>query len=286
MTVSSILSRRAWLALAASGSLAACSPVLGTLNLVSGGQSEGTRLDRPYGPDPRHRYDLYGDADSSVPLVVFIHGGGWDSLSKDQFAFVGNALVAQGFSAALINYRLGPNTPFPGFVFDAARAVALLRKDTGRRVVLMGHSAGAHIAALVTLDPRYLAAFGTTPCEAVAGFAGLAGPYDFLPLTEERYKAIFPANTRPQSQPINFVGGPHPPILLAHGLDDATVEPDETRRLAAALRRAGGEVETLLLEEVDHTDIIGAYGPGLSRLAPIREPVAAFIERIGNDAGC
>ena len=251
--------------------------VTSVLNVASGGRT--AQRDVPYGSGPRQVYDLY-PAKEDGPVLVFVHGGSWDTGSKELYPFVGNYLAGHGITTAIINYRLGPVPPFPAFVEDAARAVSVIRRDVagGKKVVLMGHSAGAQIAALVAYDPRYLSAFGTSPCEAVAGFVGLAGPYDFLPLVEERYKRIFPAATRAQSQPLNFARGRHPPSLLLHGTDDRVVEAKDTTVMAAALRAAGNRVEARLLPGVSHTDIVGAFGPVLSFLAPVREPVLRFAK--------
>ena len=131
---------------------------------------------------------------------------------------------------AVPDYRLYPQVRFPAFIEDGAEAVArardVLARIEGRRrpIVLMGHSAGAQIAALLALDERHLREAGLRACEAVAGMIGLAGPYDFLPLQEERYRRIFPEASRAASQPIAFADANDPPLLLVAGTADETVD--------------------------------------------------------------
>ena len=248
------------------------------LNALSGGRPQAAEADIAYGPLPRHRYDLYRAESADAPVAIFFHGGGWDSGSKDRFAFVGRGLAALGITAALPNYRLGPEPPFPAFMEDAALALDAIRRDVaeGRRVVVIGHSAGAHIAALLALDEHYLEAAGTTPCEAIAGWIGLAGPYDFLPLNEDRYRAIFPEATRSESQPVSFAAGPAPDALLLHGTTDETVHAEDSVILADRLGAEGNTARLMLLEGIDHRAIIAALGRGLGWMAPVREPIAAF----------
>ena len=270
---------------AVAAGLVALVPITSVLNLLSGGPP--AVRDVAYGPDPRQRYDVYA-AGPDAPVVVFVHGGSWDTGSKAMYRFVGNALRKAGFLAVVVEYRLAPQAVFPGFVEDAAAALAKVRAEVadGRPVLLVGHSAGAQIAALLAYDPRYLAAHGLAPCEAIAGFVGLSGPYDFLPLDQDRYKRIFPEATRPESQPIAFAGNPGPPALLLHGTDDETVHAEDTELMAAALRRGGTLVEALLLGGVDHSGTIGAFGPGLGWLAPVREPTFAFLRKRAAKRGC
>src|SRR5260370_14294298 len=120
-----------------------------------------------YGADPQHRLDVYVPDQASAgprPLVVFWHGGRWRFGDKADYRFVGAALAALGYVAVLPNYRHYPHVKMPGFMDDAARAgdwPAAHAGDFGAdasRLYLMGHSAGAHIASLVALDPRYFSA--------------------------------------------------------------------------------------------------------------------------------
>ena len=162
-------------------------------------------------------------------MVVFWHGGRWRGGDKADYRFVGAALAASGYVSLLANYRHYPEVKMPGFMHDAALAAlwaAAHANDYGgarEYLYLMGHSAGAHLAALVTLDPRYFAATGQA-APHVAGVIGLSGPYDFLPLLEPGDQDMFgPPPRYPASQPIGFVRPDAPPMLLVHGLNDATV---------------------------------------------------------------
>src|ERR1700722_17420198 len=203
--------------------------------------------DLAYGTDPQHRVDVYvpDRAAAARPLVVFWHGGRWSFGDKADYRFVGAALASLGLVAVLANYRHYNQVKMPGFMDDAALAAlwAAAHADEfgadGQRPYLMGHSAGAHMAALLTLDPRYFAAL-RQPAPPIAGVIGLSGPYDFLPLLEADVQDMFgpPANY-PDSQPINFVRSDAPPMLMVHGLKDDTVWPKNSRNLATALAARG-----------------------------------------------
>jgi acetyl esterase/lipase len=236
-----------------------------------------------YGADPQHRLDVYVPDQSSAgprPLVVFWHGGRWQFGDKADYRFVGAALAELGYVAVLPNYRHYPNVKMPGFMDDAARAgewaaghAGEFGADTGR-LYLMGHSAGAHMAALVSLDPRYFAAAGRLG-PPIAGVIGLSGPYDFLPLREPDVQDMFgPPQNYPDSQPINFVRSGAPPMLLVHGLMDQTVRPKNSSNLAAALRAHGVPVMLKLYPKLLHGDTVAA----LSLLARGRAPTLADIE--------
>lgn len=120
--------------------------------------------------------------------MVFIYDGRWSEGSKAQYRFVGQALASQGFVAVIADYRLYPEVRFPTFIEDSAKAVRWILAHIGQYggntgcVYLMGHSASAYIAAILTLDERYLRTANAPP-DSVCSMIGLAGPYDFLPLT-------------------------------------------------------------------------------------------------------
>jgi acetyl esterase/lipase len=241
-----------------------------------------------YGSGPQHRLDVYVPDPKSAgprPLVVFWHGGRWSYGDKADYRFVGAALAELGYVAILPNYRHHPEVKMPGFMDDAARAALWAAAHAGEfdadaaSLYLMGHSAGAHLAALVTLDPRYFANAGQA-APRIAGVIGLSGPYDFLPLLEEDVQDMFgPPSNYPDSQPINFVRSGAPPMLLVHGSRDDTVWPKNSRNLATALRARGVPVTLKLYPKLLHGDTVAALSLPARGRAPTLADISTFIGR-------
>jgi len=221
-------------------------------------------------------------ANAAAPIVLFFYGGSWRTGERAQYAFVGQALASRGVIAIVADYCKFPDCRFPGFEEDAARAArwtidhaAELGGDP-RRVFLMGHSAGAQIAALLATDRRYLAAQGLQP-DAFAGVIGVAGPYDFLPLTDPKLVEVFGAESQwPESQPIRFVAGHEPPFLLLQGDADRIVEPRNSASMADVLRANGDAVTFKRYAGVGHFRILAALR--FRSLAATLDDVVAFIE--------
>lgn len=279
--------RRPWRAGAVlvAGLLSACSPAAIINGLVPRGGYQ-VEKDLPYGPDERQRLDVYRPTGPGTrrPVVVFFYGGNWESGDKAMYLFAGEALASKGFIAVVADYRVYPQVRFPAFLEDAARAVAWTSAHASelggdpRRLYLMGHSAGAHIAAMLTLDYRWLEAEGLDPRRAVAGTVGLAGPYDFLPLRSATLKTIFgPEAQWPETQPINYVRGDAPPMLLVTGTGDTTVGPHNSENLAARIRREGGRVSERYYKGVGHAPLVGALAWPLRFTAPVLADAVQFM---------
>lgn len=254
----------------------------------------GTSLlarDVAFGPRFRQRLDIYGPAGTApgarLPVIVFIHGGGWSSGDKAGYEFAGRALAARGFVAVLPNYRLVPDAHFPDFVDDAAAAVRWVRAHIGEhggdgeRIVLAGHSAGAHIAALLAMDERRLGADRA----AIRGWAGLAGPYDFLPLdTPATIGAFGDVADLRTTQPIAFASPGDPPALLLHGEADETVKPRQSDRLAARLIDAGVPVELRRYLGIGHVRIVTALSRWTRGSSPALADLTDFARRMTRDS--
>ncbi|HUP97222.1 MAG TPA: alpha/beta hydrolase, partial [Usitatibacter sp.] len=166
---------------------AACSP-LRVLNafVPSSGYESTTGLE--YGLHPRQKLDVYVPDPQAypgtLPVIVFIYGGSWQTGERQEYTFIGQALASKGFVVVIPDYRLYPEVRYPAFVEDAAAAFAWAHREAARyrgdprRMLVMGHSAGAHIAAMVAYNERFLGAHGLGRGN-VRGLVGLAGPYDF-----------------------------------------------------------------------------------------------------------
>jgi acetyl esterase/lipase len=267
--------------------LAGCSgPRL--LSAITPGHGFVTHAGIAYGDGPRQKLDVHVPVEALIrpaPVVVFFYGGRWQSGSRSGYRFMAEALTTLGAIAVIPDYRLYPEVRFPAFVEDGARALDWARRHIAGyggdpdSVFVMGHSAGAHIAALLALDPRYLNAVGGGP-EWLAGWIGLAGPYDFLPFRQDYLKAIFgPPQRYPLSQPINFAAGAAPPTLLLHGRDDSTVLPANSVHLAQALEQAGTPVTLRLVPAKTHVSLLATLAAPLRFRPNVLPEIGGFIRR-------
>lgn len=238
-----------------------------------------------FGNDARQCLDVYRPAGSSpMPVIVFFYGGRWKQGHRRLYSLLARRLAALGAVVIVPDYRLYPAVRFPVFVEDGAAAVDWVLRHVAQwggdpeRVHLMGHSAGAHIGALLSLDPRYLGVHGHSPA-TLAGFVGLAGPYDFMPFqTDELVDTFGPAERHEESQPIRFVDGRNPPFLLLHGSKDRVVGPGNSKRLWRRIEGCGGRARMVFLEQANHVNILwGLVVPFSAALTGVRREVAGFI---------
>jgi len=217
---------------------------------------------------------------------VFFYGGCWggcETSKKEDYLFVAEAITSRGYNAVLVDYRLHPEVKFPEIIDDARRAVEWVHGNIEQydrdpsRLFIMGHSAGVYLGAMLTLDETYLK---KDTYSAIRGFIGLAGPDDFLPHTEPYQFVVFgPEDRYGDSQPINFVDGMEPPLLLLYGNDDSQVKPRNIVTLAKKVRASGGSVETHFYEGVDHAEIIAALSIPLRSSNSVIDDIFSFVAR-------
>jgi acetyl esterase/lipase len=220
----------------------------------------------------RHRLDLYLPTGArGYPVLVFVHGGSWrfgDRLGfLNLYDGLARRLAAQGWGVVLVRYRLAPHTKHPGQAWDVARAVGWTYRHVGRyggdagRLFLVGHSAGAHLVALVALDRRYLDREGV-PAAAVAGVVGLGGVYDLVYAWDQSdwrghefaFKPAFGDDpvARAAASPVNYVRATPPPFLLLYGEREHAAFGAMARAFGAKLKAAGGEVRVVALPGRNH----------------------------------
>ncbi|MGQ0697340.1 MAG: alpha/beta hydrolase [Panacagrimonas sp.] len=232
------------------------------------------------------RLDIYTPRGvKNAPVVVFFYGGRWSEGSKDNYKFVGEALASRGFVAVLPDYRLYPAVRFPEFVHDAANSVAWVHSHVNtyggdpEKIFVMGHSSGAHIAAMLVLKQEFMANAGGSRTW-LRGMIGLAGPYDFLPITDPQLRDVFaPPEKFELSQPILFTEGDNPPMLLMHGEDDEIVWVKNTRNLAEAVKKAGGPIETVIYPKMSHSFILSSLAKPLRGQTDVIQHLSEFVIR-------
>jgi acetyl esterase/lipase len=254
------------------------------LNLLASRDGITIAQSLPYGDGPRRTLDVYRPTDAkNAPVVVFFYGGSWQMGDKETYLFVAAALARRGYVMVVPDYRIYPEVRYPAFLDDGAHAVRWAENNAARfggdpkKLFLMGHSAGAYIAAMLALDPRWLKAVGLEPGRDLSGLVGISGPYDFLPLHDETLKVIFGGADRPDTQPISHVSPGMPPSLLVTGADDDIVDPGNASRLAARLHAAGDAATVRTYPHVGHIAIIGAFASQLRFLAPVLHDTDAFM---------
>lgn len=263
--------------------LAACSPATALNQIAATGGVVITRS-IPYAPGPRRTLDIYQPRDSrAAPVIVFFYGGSWQSGKKSIYKFVGSALARRGYVVVVPDYRVYPEVIYPGFLDDGALAVRWTKDNAARfggnpnALFVMGHSAGAYIAAMLALDGRWLHRVGLSPGLDIAGLVGISGPYDFLPLRDATLKTIFGGANDATTQPIAHVTAGAPPALLVTGAKDGTVDPGNAARLGSRLRAVGDKATVLTYPWIGHLGIIGAFAVPLRFLAPVLKDVDAFV---------
>jgi acetyl esterase/lipase len=277
--------RRLGLTGLAAATAAACSP-LGLFSTLTPKDTANQLVrSEAYGPDPRQKLDVYVPRRPKppAPILMFFYGGAWDSGRRQDYGWVGRALAAQGFVVVVADYRLLPSVRFPAFLQDGAAATRWAVDNAARiggdpkRLILAGHSAGAYNAIMLGLNPAYLRAAGVDP-QAVKALAGLSGPYDFLPLDGPITQRTFgDVPDLPATQPINFVSASSPPAFLANGAEDTLVGVKNTVNLAAALRKAGVDVESHIYPGVDHPKMVLALSRPFRGAAPVLSQMTAFL---------
>lgn len=266
----------------------ACSPIR-MLNAIVPENTYQLQSAIAYGDLPRQKLDIYmpnqkSQSPAARKVVIFFYGGSWDSGERADYKFAAEALVSHGYIVVIPDYRVYPEVLFPGFMADPVNAAKWVKNNIhqyggdANKTFLAGHSAGAHIAVMMAINPEYLAKQSLKPAD-FAGVIGLAGPYDFLPLRSNRLKTIFgPESEQWKSQPINFVDGKNPPMLLAVGMKDGTVWPRNSINLANKIKQKNGAVEVVKFASYGHVDMVAKLAKPLRGNGELLKVVADFIQ--------
>ena len=280
----------AFAALAGAGALVAAFNVrsLGPalLNLPTFFSRTGLVRNIAYGQEPSQRLDIYlpaGHETRNLPVIVFFYGGRWMAGQKEIYRFAGDAFAKRGFIVAIPDYAKYPAVRFPAFAQDGAKALAWVSDHVAEyggnpaRIFVAGHSAGAHIGALLAANPAFLANEGRDRGAVIRGFAGLAGPYAFTPDEPDLIDMFGPPECYPAMQVTTFIDGTQPPMLLLYGDADTTVRRYNLDRLEAKIQEKGGAVKSIIYPGIDHLWIVGTLGWLNWRGPAVASDITAFF---------
>jgi acetyl esterase/lipase len=270
--------------------LAGCTRLgaLNGVNAITPGDSgvEKIASDIAFGSDPRQALDVYApETGNNLPVIVFFYGGSWSSGARGDYEFAARALAAQGFVVVVPDYRLVPQVRYPAFIEDGAGAlawtvanIAQYRGDPAR-IAVSGHSAGAYIAAMLALEPRWLAAH-TLPPTSIKALAALAGPFDFAPFKPggAADQAFGAAPDIAATQPIFYARSDAPPLLLMTGDADETVLPRNATALAEKTTGLGGQAKVITYPGIGHIGIILALSKPFRGKAPVVADMTGFLK--------
>ena len=249
------------------------------------------RYDDSAGSDPKlNALDLYLPAGKqNVPLVFFVHGGGWRAGDKANPTTLVNEFGRMGIGLASVNYRLAPDVKYPGQIEDVAHAFAWVYKNAGQygvdrnRILILGASAGGHLASLLALKPEYLAKAGV-PADAIKGAASVSGIYDLaawpepgmIPTRKELAFGHDPAALR-EASPSTYVTAKAPPFLITFTDWDLFMVRENTLEMYDLMLNKGANVQMVMVPGRNHmgiaeigtraNEIDDVLGPALARFA-------------------
>ena len=251
-----------------------------------------------YHPDMPGRLDVYRpETGSGHPVVIYVYGGSWRTGNKELYAPAAQRLLPSGFVLVIPEYTLYPAAGYPRQTEEIAAAMAWTLDHISQyggdpgRVVLVAQSAGAQIAGLALLEPRWLAAYGHSASD-VRGFIGISGVYDFAAVLAYHNKnsrarqlmveVLGGAGNAGRASPITFVSPQAPPMLLIHGDADTTVPINVGRDFFQRVQAAGVRSEFITYPGAGHADILFR---ALTEQPPrLINDLVGFVERctIGN----
>ncbi len=235
----------------------------------------------PFGKNGQTLYVWRNGSGKSAPVIIFYYGGGWVKGSAVEYGWAARAYASKGFVVVVPDYRKVPDVRFPAFVQDAADAVRWTRDNIAKfggnpdRIVIVGHSAGAHSVAMLALDPQWLKAAGASG--AVKAAVGLSGPYDFYPFTGRAIAAMGDWPNPIETQPLNYARKDAPPMMVVTGTADTTVRPKNARNLFKALKAVGAVAVKKEYNGLGHEDIAMALSLPFRSKAPVLDDSAAFL---------
>ncbi len=228
--------------------------------------------------------------DSSLPVLIFWHGGGWVKGSREDYAFAAKAFARAGFLVVIPDYRKVPDVHFPDYIEDGAQAVNWVQNNITQyggdpeRIALSGHSAGAHTAVLIGLDSRWVEAAGGD-MGSIKAVIGMSGPYDFYPFDKKRSIDAMAQYHRPEhTQPVNYARADAPAMLLLTSTADTLVRPRNAIRLTAKLEEVGADVAMINYKGLSHENVVMAISVPFRGKADVLTDSVEFLNaKLGSE---
>lgn len=268
------------LSMVVASTLSACAPV-SILNGITPASTFDRTKNVAFGEGERDKLDIYRaeDPKPDAPVLMFIHGGSWDSGSKNIYKFLAEGFTLSGYDIVVPNYRIYPDASFPNFLEDNAKAVAFTAKTfPDRKIALIGHSAGGYNVLMLGLRDEYLRDAGVDRCDVIAGVVGLAAPTGIVPLESPRLIEIFPDRFTGQDAVLNNVSGPSPALFLGHGESDTTVYPKNSTALAEKVEARGGGARVEVYPGQSHTDVVKVLSRHFDGDTNLKADMVNFID--------
>lgn len=244
----------------------------------------GAEIGLAYGPTERTIIDVFpGDRAISGrrPVVMFIHGGYWQSLDKDRFSFLARGANAHGFTVALPSYDLCPNVTLPVIIEQIRAACLWLWERFESNLVLLGHSAGGHLAAaMLTTDWR--AFHDEAPADLVAGGLAVSGVFDLEPLipTSINTALRLDRNTARDSSPVHWSPRPGTRLIAAVGADESSEFLRQSRMMCDVWNGHGADCTYLEVSDANHFTVIEPFADPASdltaRLVALAQQASGF----------
>jgi len=219
--------------------------------------------DLSYGTHERQKLDIYEPREptGATRNVIFIHGGGWETGSKELHRFIGRSWAERNFAVAIPNYRLAPDFNYPDQMEDVSKSIFWLRNNREEfdgEIFLAGHSAGAHLASLLGFSREWRREAGLR-CDEIKALVLLAGVYQFYPYSraDQRVKRFIGGERLwEEAQPVNHLDDDSPSAFLVHGERDDEVLPEQSVQLSKKLSGLGVKNELVLEEHVGHLELL------------------------------
>ncbi len=228
-------------------------------------------LDLAYGPSAGQKLDLFvPPGQSAAPLLVFIHGGYWQSLDKGDFSYLAPPYLEAGIAFASLNYDLAPRVGITQIVRQTRAALAWLYRHAAElgldpgRLYVSGHSAGGHLTA-ITLATNWRAEAGLGPDlpeDLVKGGCSVSGVYDLEPIRLSYHQAVVNLTSEEvrELSPLGRVPLRQAHMILAVGSEETEEFNLQQAEYAEACRGAGLAPQIIELPGRNHFSAIDAFG--------------------------